>query len=147
MPDADPLLDPPLPGSLAQLEGLDIAKGAYGGPRVARLSRTLRVPLDALSLGELRFLLSEGRFVDRLIPRTLDRLAADPLLSADGRPGDLLLTTLAAADSAWDSAPAWRDGLAHVLAEARARLDRSVPSADTELRDELDLACDRFLAA
>ena len=50
MPDADPLLDPPLPGSLAQLEGLDIAKGAYGGPRVARLSRTLRVPLDALSL-------------------------------------------------------------------------------------------------
>ena len=147
MPEADPLLDPPLPGSLAQLEGLDIAKGAYGGPRVARLSRTLRVPLDALSLGELRFLLSEGRFVDRLIPRTLDRLAADPLLSADGRPGDLLLTTLAAADPAWDSAPAWRDRLAHVLAEARARLDSSVPSADTELRDELDLACDRFLAA
>ncbi len=137
--------DPPLPGSLAALEGLDIAKGAYGGPRVARLSRALRVPLDALSHGEVRFLLSEGRALDRVIPLALDRLSADPLLAADGQPGDLLVTLLAAADAEWNAAPLWRERLSATLADALARV-AALPGAQRTLADELDVARDRFLA-
>lgn len=139
--------DPPLPGSLAALEGLDVPKGAYGGPRVARLSRALRVPLDALSHGEVRFLLSEGRALHRVIPLALERLAADPLLVADGRPGDLLLTLLAAAESGWNAAPAWRDPLARTLEAALDRLAAAPPDVQHALRDELEIARDRFLAA
>ena len=142
MPDADP----PLPGSLGALEGLEIAKGAYGGPRVARLSRAQRVPLDALSLGEIRFLLSEGRGLAHVIPLTLDRLAADPLQSADGRPGDLLVTLLAAAEPFWGDAPVWRVRLAGVLDAALDQLLLAPLDVQIALRDELDVARDRFLA-
>ncbi len=138
-------LDPPLPGSLAALDGLDIAKGAYGGPRVARLSRVLRVPLDALSHGEVRFLLSEGRALDRMIPLSLERLAADPLLAADGRPGDLLVTLLAAADAPWNDAPPWRDGVMRLVTTALERLATAPHDVQQLLRDELDVARERFL--
>lgn len=139
--------DPPLPGSLAALEGLDIPKGAYGGPRVARLSRALRVPLDALSLGEVRFLLSEGRSLDRVIPLALERLGDDPLRTADGRPGDLLVTLLAAAEPAWNDAPPWRAGVARALAAALAQLATAPDAEQAALADELAIARDRFLTA
>ena len=139
--------DPPLPGSLAALEGLDVAKGAYGGPRVARVSRALRVPIDALSPGEVRFLLNEGRGIPHLLPRALTALEADPFLAADGVPGDLLVTTLVAADRAWSPASPWRDQLTRVLAGARRHLDAVPPDVRGALRDEIDLACDRFLVA
>ena len=140
-------VDPPLPGSLAALEGLDIAKGAYGGPRVARVSRALRVPIEALSPGEVRFLLHEGRGIAHLMPRALAALEADPFLAADGSVGDLLVTTLVAADRAWSPDSPWRDQLARVLDAARRRLDAVSPDVRDALRDEIDLACDRFLAA
>ena len=139
--------DPPLPGSLAALEGLDIPKGAYGGPRVARLSRALRVPLDALSLGEVRFLLSEGRALDRMIPLALDRLGDDPLRAADGTPGDLLVTLLAAAEPSWNAAPPWRAAVAQMLSAALTRLRTAPASLQIALGDELAVARDRFLSA
>lgn len=140
--------DPPLPGSLAAIEGLDIERGAYGGPRVARLSRALRTPIDALSLAELRFLLSEQRGVAHLMPAALSRLEADPFVRADAHAGDLLLTTLAAADAAWDDGPPWRPRLRGVLEEARGRL--ALGPVEGAMRDrmaaELDVADARFLA-
>ncbi len=137
--------DPPLPGSLAALEGLDIPKGAYGGPRVARLSRALRVPLEALSLSEVRFLLSEWRALDRVIPHALERLRDDPLRTADGRPGDLLVTLLAAAEPAWNAAPPWRAAVGQALEAALARLASAPDDVRLALADELAIARDRFL--
>lgn len=136
--------DPPLPGSLAALEGLDIAKGAYGGPRVARLSRTLRVPLDALAPSEVRFLLAERRALGRVIPLALERLAADPWLAADGAPGDLLLTLLAAADHAWTPDAPWAAPLRSLLARAHDALEALPAAPRAALADELAVAADRF---
>ncbi|MBI3793015.1 MAG: hypothetical protein HY275_19350 [Gemmatimonadetes bacterium] len=136
--------DPPLPGSLAALEGLDTPKGAYGAPRVARMSRALRVPLEALSPGEVRFLLAERRSPGRVIPLALERLASDPLLAADGTPGDLLLTLLAAADAAWEGTPPWAATLRTVLTLARGRLAVLPADLRQPLADELDVADARF---
>lgn len=145
VPAADPD-DPPLPGSLAAIDGLDVERGAYGGPRVARLSRALRTPISALSLAELRFLLSERRGIAHLVPAALARLEVDPFLRADTHAGDLLLTTLAAADAVWDDAPPWRARVRTVLADARHRL--TVDAVDFATRDrlaaELDVADARF---
>ena len=138
--------DPPLAGSLAAIDGLRIERGAYGGPRVARLSRALLTPIDALSLAELRYLLSERRGIAHLIPAALARLEADPFVRADAHAGDLLVTTLAAADAAWDDAPSWRPRLRAILDDARQRLARSLldPVARDRLAAELDVADARF---
>ena len=137
-------LDPPLPGSIAQLDGLDIAKGAYGGPRVARLSRALRVPIDALSLGEIRFLLGEGRGLSHLMPVAIARLQGDPFLIAEAGVGDLLLTACVAADAAWSSNPPWRSGFLAMLIAARHRLDALDPATRDLLEPEVAVAEGRF---
>ena len=137
-------LDPPLPGSIAQLDGLDIAKGAYGGPRVARLSRALRVPIDALSLGEIRFLLGEGRGLSHLMPVAIARLQGDPFLIAEAGVGDLLLTACVAADAAWSSNPPWRSDFLAMLIVARDHLDALDPAARARLDAELAVAEGRF---
>ena len=137
-------LDPPLPGSIAHFEGLDIARGSYGGPRVARLSRALRVPVDALSLGEVRFLLGEGRGISLLMPVAIARLQGDPFLAAEAGPGDLLLTACVVADLAWDAVPPWRHNFLAVLAAARHRLGALEPALRARLDAELAVAEGRF---
>ena len=136
--------DPPLPGSIAQLDGLDIAKGAYGGPRVARLSRALRVPIDALSLGEIRFLLAQGRAVDRLMPVVIAKLEADPFLAAEAGVGDLLLTACVVADAAWSTDPPWREAFVGLVAGARRRVGDLDAVTRERLEPELDVAEARF---
>ena len=137
-------LDPPLPGSLAALDHLDVAKGAYGGPRVARVSRALRVPVDALSSGELRFLLSEGRGLVHLLPAALGRLAADPWLACEAGPGDLLLAVCVAADTAWSAVSPWHRDLLAMLRAARAQLGALPPQLQERLEGELAVAEARF---
>ena len=139
-----PHLDPPLAGSVAALEGLDIPRGAYGGPRVARLSRALRVPVDALSLGELRFLLSEGRGVGHVLPIALVRLELNPWLMSEVGPGDLLLAVCVAADGLWATMPAWQAQLLDLLRAARGRLDTLDAALRDQLESELAVAEGRF---
>ena len=59
-----------------------------------RLQPLWSVPLGRLAPTDLLFLVRQGIASSLVLPLALDRLAADPLLAADGERGDLLLGVL-----------------------------------------------------
>lgn len=74
--------------TLEQLDG-DVSIPATG--RIAERCAALRkVPLDALTPGNIRLLISQQVGLAHLVPPALDLLTANPLLETEVYPGDLL---------------------------------------------------------
>ncbi len=128
--------------SIAELEGLEVEKGAFGLGSTAWLSRALVSPLRQLGPAELRLLLTQGRGLAWVVPLALERLAAEPFAAADYGPGALLAALLTVDPERWD--PAWRDRLARVVHAARAHLDLLPEPARARLADDLDAAREQF---
>lgn len=130
--------------SIAELDGLEIEKGAYGLGSVAWLARALVSPLRDLGPAELRRLLAHGRGTRWVLPLALARLEREPFLAGDYGPGDVLAAVLALGpdDAAWTA-----DRLAlleRVLATARAGVRVLGEPHRTRISDDLDAARELF---
>ncbi len=130
--------------SIAELDGLDIEKGAYGMGGVAWLARALVSSLRDLGPAELRRLLAHGRGVRWTLPLALVRLEREPFLAGDYGPGDVLGAVLALGpdDPAWS--PARRALLARVLDGARSGVGALAEPDRMRIADDLDAARELF---
>ena len=130
--------------SIAELDGLDVEKGAYGMGSVAWLARALVSSLRDLGPAELRRLLAHGRGVRWVLPLALTRLEREPFLSGDYGPGDVLGAVLALGPDE----PAWtaerRALLARVLAGARTAVGALPEPHRTRITDDLTAARELF---
>ncbi len=129
-----------LGSSIADLDGLDVEKGAYGMGSTAWLARALVSPLRDLGPAELRRLLAHGRGARWVLPLALARLEREPFLAGDYGPGDVLGAVLALGpdDAAWT--PARRAVLDRVLAGARAGVGVLAEPDRTRVADDLEAA-------
>jgi hypothetical protein len=128
--------------SVADLEGVDVERGAYGLGSTAWLARALVSPLRQLGPAELRLLLTQGRGLAWVVPLALERLLAEPFAPADYGPGALLAAVLTVEPERWD--PAWTDRLARVVHAARANLAVLPEPARASLADDLEAAREQF---
>src|SRR5262249_42776451 len=88
--------------TLAQLESFDYGQPDPGDTRLVKTCiRLTRVPLEKLTLGDLRVLIGQSFGLPFLIPLAVERLEPDPLVEADLYPGDLLANILEAEDYDW----------------------------------------------
>jgi hypothetical protein len=67
--------------------------------------RLRQLPIRDLTIGDIRFLLTQRIGVEWLIPVALDRLRDDPL-AGDYYPGSLLNAVLESGSGHWDAHPA-----------------------------------------
>jgi len=130
--------------SVAELDGLDVERGAYGMGSVAWLARALVSSLRDLGPAELRRLLAHGRGARWVLPLALARLECEPLIAGDYGPGDVLGAVLALGpdDPAWT--PARRALLDRVLDGARAGVGGLPEPHRTRVADDLDAARELF---
>ena len=88
--------------TLEQLDGHD-----WGDPEtaptgmVARCLRLRRTPLNAISAGDLRLLVSQNIGLKVLVPKALQGVSHEPLLEAEYYPGDLLSALLRVDKTYW----------------------------------------------
>ena len=130
--------------SIAELDGLDVEKGAYGMGSTAWLARALVSSLRDLGPAELRRLLAHGRGVRWILPLALVRLEREPFLAGDYGPGDVLSAVLALGpdDPAWT--PERRAVLARVLEGAQAGLGALGEPHRTRIAEDLEAAGELF---
>jgi hypothetical protein len=80
-----------------------------------------RVPLQALSVEQLRLLIEQSQALTYLIPVAVDRLERDPLVAGDFYPGDLLIAVLRAVER-WRGTTGFEAPVRVIVDRALARL-------------------------
>lgn len=81
--------------------------------------RLRRIPIDALSAGDVRMLLGQRIGVRHLVPVAIQLLNADPMLEATIYPGDLLTAVLRADANYYRGFPKLRNQLISIASRAR----------------------------
>lgn len=100
--------------------------------------RLRKIPIDALSAGEIRLLLGQRIGVLHLAPQAIQLLEVDPMLDATFFPGDLLTAVLRADNNRYRGFPELRSRLITIV----SRVKRSISEIDEmceSLRDLLIL--------
>jgi hypothetical protein len=97
---------------------------------VRRCHELRRKPLSEFAPEDLRIMIGQQIALPYLVPRALNLLAADPLVSGDLFPGDLLEAVMRIDGSYWDTQPDQRarvialtDSLVPVDGEVRAAIE------------------------
>ena len=115
---------------------------------VARCHSLRKVPLEKLSAGDCRVLLTQGIGTEYLVPLALVFVEARPLLEGDYYPGDLLLALLGVEESYWAKHKVLRSRLISVATQANTSLaELSDPSgSDQKLMKEVNAFLSRAAA-
>lgn len=96
------------------LLSLPKASAPYPTSLVERCEAALETPLGDLSLEQLRLLIGQGFGSELLVPRALEILEQDPLISVTFYEGDLLAACLRVPFEFWQASPALADRLKKV---------------------------------
>lgn len=95
--------------SLTELEDSDWGEPGFPSNLVVSCHRMRYKPIGDLTNSELRMAIGQRFSLPVLIPITLERLKADPLVEADFYEGDLLNAILAVKADFWASPPIFGD--------------------------------------
>jgi len=82
---------------------------------VRRCHELRRKPLDEFAPEDLRIMIGQQIALPFLVPRALNLLAADPLVSGDLFPGDLLEAVMRIDDSYWTQHPGQLEGISNLV--------------------------------
>ena len=106
---------------------------ADGSPMVTRCHALRKVPLEKLSAGDCRVLLTQGIGTRYVLSIALDDVETDPLIEGDYYPGDLLLALLREPSDSWSRD---KDGLGRLHSLARRIDDALTSDADPQGADK-----------
>ena len=96
---------------------------------IATKRRLIRKPIAEFTIEDLRLMIGQEIGLIYLIPVAIERLRANPLVSGDMFPGDLLVNILTVRPIFWMEHPELRDEVYGILLEvARMAGARSRPS-------------------
>jgi hypothetical protein len=87
--------------SLQELEGKDWGEPTYDSHLVRTCHRLRRKPLIEFTPEDLRIMIGQRIGLDFLVPLALEVLAAEPLVSGDFYPGDLLAAVARVEPAFW----------------------------------------------
>ena len=87
--------------TLEQIERDFWPDGEYPTGLVKRCHELRKVPLNRLTVGDLRLLIGQSIGLQYLVPLALEFLEEDPLVEGDYFPGDLLKNVLAVKAAYW----------------------------------------------
>ena len=119
-----------------ELEGA-LLQPPYPTAMIARIARARGVPIEDLSLGDLRLLVSQGEALSYLMPLALENLEKLPLREAELYNGDLLLAAIHAHEK-FGETPMYAERLRVVVATAMEELSRVGPT-DWEAEGPFDV--------
>jgi hypothetical protein len=91
---------------LEQLEGENWGEPEYDSYLVQTIHKLRRKPVGQFTIEDLRIMLSQKVGMEHFTPLALDRLEADPFVSGDFYPGDLLGAVMALPREYWLTHPA-----------------------------------------
>ena len=74
-------------------------------PHVHKCHALRKVPINRLTAGDLRMLITQDVGLKYLMPSAMHLLKQDPMLEADHYAGDLLCATMGVGSQYWSSAP------------------------------------------
>lgn len=111
--------------TLLELEDPDWDPSAYDD--IAQ--RLVAKPVRKLQPGELLHLIRQGCARRFTIPLALERLEADPMIAADGHPGDLLVALLEAPTGYWAGRPGLWGRAAGIVATVAERAQTAAEEA------------------
>jgi hypothetical protein len=125
------------------LEQLGVAPAvvpSHGSYLASEMSRLRTVPLNELSVEDLRILIGQSVGLQFLVPIAVEHLEAEPLASGDFYRGDLLRNVTEVPDTFWSSQAVLRRRLVRVLQRAldQIRTIHAVEGLERELRAALD---------
>ncbi len=86
--------------------------------------RLRKVPLNRLTVEDLRLLIGQGIGLQYLVPIALEFLEVDPLVEGDYFPGDLLKNVLAVKDAYWHEHVEQKLALERIAAPVLDRLKK-----------------------
>ena len=128
--DLRPVRDQSLADLLGPLPAPELDSGT-----LATLHRLWEVPLKQLGVGDLRFLVVQGRGLEYLVPIALAHVVAHPLTVASYYPGDLLKALIRVPEPYWRDRPESQQQLVTAIERALPRLTKR--GAPDELEPEL----------
>ncbi len=101
-----------------------------------------KVPIQKLSLEQIRLLLTQNIGLQFLIPKAIDTLSSNILAEAEFYPGDLLITVLNCDKIYWDKHKDIKNTLRNLIEEKRVEIESA--NERNELRQILK-AIDLFM--
>jgi hypothetical protein len=93
-------------------------------PHVRRCHALRRVPVEELTSGDLRALITQDIGLKYLVPLALALLKSNPMLEAEYYPGDLLCATMGVGPRYWPNAPQELAALTRLTEKAEAVIAR-----------------------
>ena len=133
--------------SLQELEGEDWGEPEFQSHVVTNAHRLHRVPLQELTVGDLRFMIGQQLGLRYLVPIALEHLQNDPFVEGDCYKGDLLAAVLRADSCFWMASPELRADAARIAQQAISLLPTLGESGRETARDSLTDAHDIFQRA
>ena len=91
--------------TLTQLENNDWGPAQYDSFLVTECHRLRHVPLRELTVEHLRMLIGQGISLTYTVPLALEHLSAEPMVSGDMYPGDLLNAVRGISEDFWAQHP------------------------------------------
>ena len=111
-------------------------------PHVHRCHSLRRVPIESLTAGDLRTLITQEIGLKYLMPTALCKLKVDPMLESEYYPGDLLCAAMGVSANYWQMAT---NELAELKQYAEQALSLIAASSDPEHFRQVAKAIAKFL--
>lgn len=108
--------------TLQELEGKDWGEPTFQSYIVRECHRLRRIPLNELTIENLRVMIGQQSSLEYLIPLAIERLREDPFAEGDFYRGDLLHSVLRADSRFLVDHPDYRREIAEIAARALASL-------------------------
>jgi hypothetical protein len=99
--------------------GLPPEPAAEAPPHLHRCHALRRLPVDQLTSGDLRMLITQGIGLEHLMPIAMSRLRQEPLLQGEYYPGDLLCAAITVQPGDWSGSSGDWTALRAIAREAQ----------------------------
>ena len=112
--------------TIEQLENDFWGPPEYHSHLVTTCHRLRKKPIKDFNIEDLRIMIGQNIGLEYLVPKAIDALKENLLVSGDLFDGDLLLSVLRVEESYWDENPSHKDQLIQIVNKDLHRIEKEI---------------------